>query len=105
MSVKLNFTIDQRKFNNVLGVNVKQTIKNELEKCFTTKGIAFLRIYVPSHKYIKVLLASEKLIDDKFNVRNYFSDNRFKPTLTMQLKTARTVFLFWVRPCSTQHTC
>ena len=94
MSVKLNFKLDRTKFNHTHGVNMNQTIKNELEKCFTTKRIQFLRIYFPSHKYIKVLLSSEKLVKEIFNVQSFFHDSGFDPSLTMQLKTARTVFCF-----------
>ena len=94
MSVKLNFKLDRVKVNLTNGVDVNQTIKNDLEKCFTSKKIHVQRIYFPSHKYIKVLLSSEKLVEEIFNVQSFFRDNGFDPTLTMQLKTARTVFCF-----------
>ena len=94
MSVKLNFQIDRVKFNQSNGLNVNQAIKNELEKCFNSKRIPFIRIYFPSHKYIKVLLASEKLVENVFNEQALFSDHGFDPALTMPLKTARTVFCF-----------
>ena len=98
MSVKLNFKLDRAKVNQTHGVNVDQTIKNELEKCFNSKHIQFIRIYFPSHKYIKVLLSTEKLVDDIFNVKLFFADNGFDPVLTMPLKTARTVFCFGFDP-------
>ena len=98
MSVKLNFKINRDHFNQSHGVNINQYIKNELEKCFTSKGIQVLRIYPCSYKYIKVLLATEKLVDDVFNAESFFCDNGFKPALTMPLKTARTVFCFGFDP-------
>ena len=94
MSVKLNFKLDHGKLNQNQGSNTSQYIKNELEKCFTAKSIQITRVYFPSHKYIKVLLPSEKLVDDIFKHELFFTNIGFEPTLTMALKTARTVFCY-----------
>ena len=67
MSVKLNFKLDHRKLVHTRGGNINVSIKTELEKCFTEKGLTFSRIYVPSHKFIKVLLASEDLVERVFS--------------------------------------
>ena len=72
MSVKLNFKLDHGILNQNQGPNLNQHIKNELEKCFNAKGIQLNRVYFPSHKYIKVLLASEKLVDDVFKHELFF---------------------------------
>ena len=69
-----------------------------MRKCFNSKHIQFIRIYFPSHKYIKVLLATEKLVEDVFDVRAFFSGFGFDPALMMPLKTARTVFCFEFDP-------
>ena len=94
MSVKLNFKLDRSKFNHAVAVNINVNIKNELEKCFTEKGIVSSRIYTPSHKYIKVLLASEKVVENIFNHSDHFINKGFQPNLTIQLRTARTVFCY-----------
>ena len=98
MSVKLNFKLDHGKLNHNHGSNVNQHIKNELEKCFSTKGIQVARVYFPSHKYVKVLLSSEKLVDDVFKHEIFFVSSGFQPSLTMALKTARTVFCYGFDP-------
>ena len=92
MSVKLNFTLERNKFQSNDGVNLNIVIKNELERCFTEKGLMFSRIYSPSHKYIKVLLSSENVVEKVFEHREHFNSNGFQPNLSMQLRTARTVF-------------
>ena len=88
MSVKLNFTIDRSRFQS----NV--VIKNELERCFTEKGIMCSRVYSPSHKYVKVLLSSESVVDKVFDNKEHFNNNGFQPNLSMQLRTARTIFCY-----------
>ena len=98
MSVKLNFKIDRSKFNQTHGGNADQAIKNDLEKCFNSKHIQFIRIYFPSHKYVKILLATEKLVEDVFKARTFFNDKGFDPALTMSLKIARTVFCYGFDP-------
>ena len=98
MSVKLNFKIERSKFNQTHGGNADQAIKNELEKCFNSKHIQFIRIYFPSHKYVKILLATEKLVEDVFKARTFFNDKGFDPALTMPLKIARTVFCYGFDP-------
>ena len=94
MSVKLNFKLDRRKLAHTGGGNINVSIKTELEKCFTEKGLTFSRIYVPSHKFIKVLLASEDLVERVFSNCEHFKSKGFDPCLTMQLRTARTVFCY-----------
>ena len=44
MSVKLNFTLDRSKFHPTVGTNPNVLIKNELERCFTEKGIICSRV-------------------------------------------------------------
>ena len=94
MSVKLNFKIIRRKYNHTTGGNINVLIRNELEKCFTEKGISYSRIYAPSFKYIKVMLASESIVEKVFSNCEHFTDKGFEPNLTMQLRTARTVFCY-----------
>ena len=72
MSVKMNFKLDHIKINQSNGSNDNQNIRKELEKCLSTKGIQTLKVYPPSHKYIKVLLQSEKLVDDIFKHKFFF---------------------------------
>ena len=98
MSVKMNFKLDHSKINQSNGSNDNQNIRKELEKCFSTKGIQTLKVYAPSHKYIKVLLQSEKLVDDIFKHNLFFSNKGFQPALTMALKTARTIFCYGFDP-------
>ena len=95
MSVKLNFKLERSKFGHISGTNISIGIKNELEKCFTEKGLQFSRAYDPSHKYIKVLLSSEKVVDDIFIHKEYFTSKGFQPNLSMQLRSARTVFCYY----------
>ena len=94
MSVKLNFKLDRSKFNPAVGANVNVFIKNELEKCFTEKGILTSRVYAPSYKYIKVLLNSESVVEKVFDCSEHFISKGFQPNLTIQLRTARTVFCY-----------
>ena len=91
MSVKLNFKLDRSKF---VVANMNVFIKNELEKCFTEKGILISRVYDPSYKYIKVLLNSESVVEKVFDCSEYFTSKGFEPNLTIQLRTARTVFCY-----------
>ena len=94
MSLKLNFKLDHGKINQGNGSGNSQLIRSELEKCLSAKGIQILRVYLPSHKYIKVLLSSEKLVDDIFKHESFFANSGFQPALTIALKTARTVFCY-----------
>ena len=41
-----------------------------------------------------MLLPSEKIVNEIFKHEEYFSNIGFEPTLTMALKTARTVFCY-----------
>ena len=94
MSVKLNFTLERSKFQSTVGVDLNIVIKNALERCFTEKGIVCSRIYSPSHKYVKALLSSESVVEKVFEHKDHFNNNGFQPNLSMQLRTARTVFCY-----------
>ena len=94
MSVKLNFKLEREKFSHITGTNVNIGIRNELEKCFTEKRLQFSKAYNPSHKYIKVLLSSEKVVDKIFSHNDYFISKAFQPNLPIQVRSSRTVFCY-----------